>query len=71
MPPLDVCNPSSPALARSNPLSPSEALMHDIEAKNYVAKQTNAGETIQNIIQYNYSRGQTPVKIAIKEGRFY
>lgn len=45
--------------------------MHDMEAKKYVAKQTSGGEIIQDIIQYSYSRGQTPLKLAIKEGRFY
>lgn len=45
--------------------------MHDIEGKKYVAKQTGAGENVHYIIQYNYSRGQAPVKLAIKEGRFH
>lgn len=44
--------------------------MRDMEEKGYVAKHTAAGEKIDNIIQYNYSREQVPVKLAIKEGLF-
>lgn len=37
----------------------------------YVAKQTTTGEKIDNIIEYNYSREQEPIKLAMKKGTFY
>ena len=44
--------------------------MHDMEEKGYIAKQTATGDKLENIMQYNYSVGQAPVKLAIKEGTF-
>ncbi len=41
-----------------------------MEEKGYVAKQTATGDKIENIMQYNYSVGQAPVKLAIKKGTF-
>lgn len=45
--------------------------MHDMEEKNYVATQTATGEKVDDIAQYNYSRGQAPSMLAIKEGTFF
>lgn len=44
--------------------------MHDMEEKGYVANQTATGDKIDNIIEYNYSREQVPIKLAMKQGTF-
>lgn len=48
----------------------SYVVMKDWQRSGYVGDMTAAEEKIDTILQYNYSKGQMPVALIMKEGVF-